>query len=120
MNNRPKDNQPKMTSACEIYRAMLEHPAIARTHHVGGGVGVTTNGKAIFNPSGNIESYDKDTNDLLRAKFACDAGMVLSPLSNESRMFYTDPEKFNSELEAAQRIAEENKEGWFSRFRTGK
>ena len=105
-----------MTSACKILQEMLKHPATKQNHKIGGGIGILLSGDLVFNHSSKLDSYDEDTNVLIRAKFACDHNMVVSPLST-SRMFYTTPENFKFELEEAQRKAVQTKKGWFSRFR---
>lgn len=119
MNNRSKDDI-EMTSACYILQKMLEQPAISRWQRVSGGVGVGMGGHPVITHPRSVNTYDEDTNALLRAQFACNHDMVVSPLSKTS-IFYTTKDRFQGELEEAKRISEEQKNsGWFSRWRSPK
>lgn len=91
---------------------------------MGGGVGISTGLNVVFAPSSKLHTFDKDTNDLLRANCACNEGMVVSPLSNnKSGIYYTTRKDFGAELEKAKQIAEEiaaqKESGWFSRLSKG-
>lgn len=101
MNNREEliDDKNKVT-ACEYLDSLLLHEPIARCIKVGGGIatGVTGSGQVAIAtiPSDKITSYDHDTNDLLRARLACDKGYLVSPLSNQNSIFYVKPEDYQT------------------------
>lgn len=87
MKTRPK------TSACALYLKMIENPPTPRTEKSGGTLGVGTNGHAIFTPGNSHQSYDQATLELLRAKEACKAGMVIDvKKSKGSQLFYKHPD----------------------------
>ena len=105
-NNGESNEQEKnitMTSACESYRKMLQGIPKVQTHEFGGksSFGASTSGNMIFTmppAKEEIVSYDKDTNSLVRAKFACEEGLVVSPFSTKETTIFTTPEKFPDHL----------------------
>ena len=107
MNNRSKLKFSQMTSACFIYEEMMMHPANPHRHVVGGGPGFSTSGNVVFTASDTINTYDEDTNALVRAKFACEKDWVVSPFSKD-RLFYTKRENFPADLQAAEHQAEQD------------
>lgn len=107
--NGKEEKRSEVESACDRYYRMLGRAPVIRTEHVGGGTshGLSSSGKIIttYNRSEEISSYDKDTNDLLRAKFACQEDMVVSPLSTNRNTFYVNKGELESHFEEAkQRI----------------
>lgn len=121
MKTKLEGSPPEMVSACDILQQMLEHPALKEKQRVSGAYGVSTGGEAIITSSSTIETFDRNTNELTRAKYACERGMVVSPLSGEkSGRFFTTPEEFQRELEKAKRLEKEEaewaKKGLFARL----
>lgn len=118
MNVRKKAPQ-EMVSACDILRKMLEHPPVMRPLQIGGGVGISSVGHAIFNSAVSVDTFDEDTNALLRAQFACEKKLVVSPLS-KARLFYTTPEHFPAQAEQAEEEkAQAEASRWFPSFGKG-
>lgn len=105
-----QDKEPK--SACDVLNEMLSNHPLLRTEYVrgGGGIGMSTSGNLVAVPRGgsNITSYDQDTNSLLRAKFACHEGMVVSPLSTNRHTLFVKPEQYEDHVKRAETIAKEN------------
>ena len=92
MNSRKEQFHP--ISACDILRELLkQRPATSINKSA---IGMTTNGKPVVSMSSPTVSYDEDTNMLLRAKFACNMDMVLSPNSN-GKSIYIDRDEFEKE-----------------------
>jgi hypothetical protein len=114
--------QPPIVSACDILKEMLSKPPKKQVQRVGGGVGMTGNGQPVWTPSDRIDSTDEDTNRLLRAKFACEQNMVVSPYSSERSLLYTTRDKYPAEVTHAREIREmaaaeadrKKNNGWFS------
>ena len=103
--NEKKEKRIEVETACDRYYRMLGRAPVIRTEHVGGGThhGLSSSGKIIttYNSAEEISSYDKDTNNLLRAKFACQEDMVVSPLSTNRHTFYVNKDELESHFEAA-------------------
>ena len=114
----------KPTSACEILQTLLRYPAEKRRQNVGGGVGlgISTSGNAIttFTPSDTITTYDKHVADLQRAKFACEIGLIVDPLSYKNNLTYTSKTNFFSHREERKKRdadeAEKYNNKWYRRM----
>lgn len=118
MNSRP-DSNPEITSACDIYLNLIKSLPVVHTQRVGGGVAMNmSSGSPSVMPSSRLDSFDKDTNNILRSKCACELDLVVSPYSNDRNILFTSREEYPKQLEAKTKEELERKEnGWFSRFR---
>lgn len=98
--------KPKM--ACEIFDEMLSNKPQLRKEHIGGvpNIGVSFSGNLLIitNNGGDITSYDQDTNSLLRAKFACDEGMLVSPLSTSRHTLFVRPDRYETHAKKAEQL----------------
>ncbi|MGQ3891549.1 hypothetical protein [Legionella sp. CNM-4043-24] len=99
-------SEKKYTTACEIYFRMLSEAPVVREEEIAGGpgLGVSTDGQVILSRQERSvrTSYDKDTNDLLRARFACQEDMFVSPLSTQNQTFFAKKETLKRHEEIAE------------------
>lgn len=132
MKSRPHpnfDDQTEMTSACKILQELLKAPAASTRHSTGGGMTVSSAGNLVAVPSSSIQTFDGNTNAVIRALAACQQDMVVSPFSmspnNRHGVFFSHRDDFKAELEQVrQRDAELEKKrsepGFISRVLFGR
>ena len=99
-NQTNKPTQQEAISACKLYRDMLMRSAETRdvTHHTGFGITLSAPPGVILLGKATSISYDKHVSDLMRAKSACEQGLVVHPSSTSKDRFFTTAEALKTDI----------------------
>lgn len=108
-----EDNAKHYKTACEVLDEMLQELPGIRVEVEGGrdSIGFNTDGQVSFSrlePTVRFD-YGRDTNALVRAKYACERGMVVSPASRKHTLFIR-PDDVKTHLAMAEERARKREE----------